>query len=299
MSGDGLHPSATATASVQIAPAPVSVTALPTTVSYGAPLPTLNGTMTGVLPQDQGNVNVAFIATAPAMPPVGSYPISASLTGPASANYTASLAPNSGSLTVLPAATVATLTPAAAAYATLPLQLTARIASTTSGIPTGTVQFLDGSTVIATAPLVNGSASAVELNPASGQHSFSVAYSGDANFRTSTSTPVLQAINALPDFTVALAGNAQQTVIAGAAANYAPDGRIARITVHGSRHAQRQRPADRLIRKLLSAGGCAWRIDCSGHHDGRNQRCYSERYSTQRGDYQRYRNQREAAQSGR
>jgi hypothetical protein len=82
------------------------------------------------------------------------------------------------------------------------------------------VEFLDGGTVVATAALVNGSASAVELNPASGAHSFSVAYSGDHNFQASTSAPLLEAISALPDFTVALAGKAQQTVVAGATANY-------------------------------------------------------------------------------
>jgi hypothetical protein len=177
--------------------------------------------VTGVLPQDQGNVTVAFTASAPAMPQVGTYPIAASLTGPASANYTATIAPDSGRLTVIPAQTIVTVTPPAAAYATLPLQLTACVASTTSGTPSGTVEFLDGATVVATAPLINGSASAVELNPASGGHSFSVAYSGDSNFRASTSAPLLQAVNALPDFTVALAGNSEQSVISGATANYA------------------------------------------------------------------------------
>jgi sugar lactone lactonase YvrE len=219
--GDGLHPSATGTASVQIAPAPVTATAAPVTVSYGAAIPSLSGTVTGVLPQDQGNVTVAFTAGAPPMPQVGTYPIAASLTGPASANYTASIAPDSGRLMVVPAQTVVTVTPPAAAYATLPLQLTARVASTTSGTPSGTVEFLDGATVIATAPLINGAASAVELSPASGGHSFSVAYSGDSNFRASTSAPLLQAVNALPDFTVALAGNSEQSVISGATANYA------------------------------------------------------------------------------
>ena len=218
--GDGLHPSATASTSITVSPAPVSATATGTTVSYGAPLPTLTGTLSGVLPQDQNNVAVAFTAGTPPMAPVGSYPIAATLTGAASNNYILSLAANSGTLTVVPAATRATLTPPSAAYATLPLQLTARVASMTSGTPTGTVQFLDAGNVIATATLVNGSASVIELNPASGNHTLSVEYSGDTDFHTSTSANVIQAVNAMPDFTLGIAGNSQQTVIAGSSAAF-------------------------------------------------------------------------------
>ena len=218
--GDGLHPSATTTASITISPAPVTAAAAGTTISYGAPLPTLNGTLSGVLPQDQGNVTAVFTANAPPMAPVGSYPITATLTGAASANYTLSSSATYGALTIVPAATMATLTAPSAAYATLPLQLNARVASTTSGIPTGTVQFFDAGTLIATAPLVNGSASAIELNPSSGNHTLSVAYSGDTNFHASTSANIIQAVNAMPDFTVGIAGSSQQTVIAGSSATF-------------------------------------------------------------------------------
>ena len=218
--GDGLHPSATATASIVVSPAPIAATAAGATMSYGAQMPALTGTVTGVLPQDQNNVAIAFTASPPPMAPVGSYPISAKLTGPASANYTLSSVANSGSLTVVPAATTATLTPPSAAYATLPLQLTAHVTSTTSGTPTGSVQFLDAGNVITTAPLVNGSASAIELNPSSGNHTLSIAYSGDTNFRASTSANVIQAVNAMPDFTVGVAGNSQQTVIGGSSASF-------------------------------------------------------------------------------
>ena len=218
--GDGLHPSATATATVVVSPAPVTAAAAGTTMSYGAPIPTLTGTLSGVLPQDQGNVTAVFAASAPPMASVGSYPITAMLTGAASANYTLSSPTNSGTLTIVPTATTATLTPPSGAYATLPLQLNARVASTTSGTPTGTVQFFDAGNLIATAPLVNGSASAIELNPASGNHTLSVAYSGDTNFYASTSANVIQAVNAMPDFTIGTAGNSQQTVIAGSLATF-------------------------------------------------------------------------------
>jgi len=218
--GDGLHGSTTATATIVVLPAPVTATAADVTISYGAPLPTLTGSVSGVLPRDQGNVSAVFRAGAQPMAPAGSYPITATLSGPASANYTLSSSRNSGTLTIVPAATTATLTPPSAAYATLPLQLTARVGSTTSGTPTGMVQFLDAGNVIATAPLVNGSASAIELNPSSGSHTLSVAYSGDTNFQVSTSAKVIEAVNAMPDFTVGVTGNSQQTVIAGSSATF-------------------------------------------------------------------------------
>ena len=218
--GDGLHPSSSATATILVSPAPVTATAAGTTIGYGAPLPALTGTLAGVLPQDQNSVAVAFTASAPPMAPVGSYPISAALTGPASANYTLSSPTNSATLTIVPAATTATLAAPSITYATLPLQLTAHVASTTSGVPTGTVQFLDAGNVVATAALVNGSASAIELNPPSGNHTLSVAYSGDTNFHASTSANVIQAVNAMPDFTVGVSGSSQQTVIAGSSASF-------------------------------------------------------------------------------
>ena len=218
--GDGLHPSTTATATILVSPAPVTAVANGTTVSYGAPMPTLIGSLAGVLSPDQGNVAVTFAASAPPMAPVGSYPITATLTGPASANYSLSLAANSGALTVVPAATTAVLAPPPLAYATLPLQLNARVASTTSGTPTGTVQFFDAGNIIATASLVNGSASAIELNPSSGNHTLSVAYSGDTNFQASASANIIQAVNAMPDFTIGTSGSSQQTVIGGSSATF-------------------------------------------------------------------------------
>jgi hypothetical protein len=218
--GDGLHPSTTATSSIVISPAAVTATAAAATASYGAPLPALTGTLGGVLPQDQSSVSAVFTATAPSTPTVGAYPITAMLTGTASANYTLSLAPGSGELSIVPAAATVIFAPPSTAYAALPLQLNAQVASTTSGTPTGTVEFLDGSNVVATAVLISGSASAVELSPATGNHTLSVAYSGDANFQASTSARVNEAVNALPDFTIGVTGNTQQTAVAGSSANF-------------------------------------------------------------------------------
>lgn len=219
--GDGLHPASSTAATVVVSPAPLTTSATAATISYGAPLPALTGTLSGVLPQDQVSVTAVFTATASPTSGVGSYPITAALTGSASGNYTLSMNANSGVLTIVPATTIAALTQPPAAYAGLPLQLNATVASTTSGVPTGSVEFLDGGSVVATAPLVNGSASAVDLSLASGEHDFSVSYSGDTNFRASVSGNVLEAVAAMPDFSVATSGSAQQTVVAGSQATFA------------------------------------------------------------------------------
>ncbi|HEY5380897.1 MAG TPA: Ig-like domain repeat protein [Acidobacteriaceae bacterium] len=218
--GDGVHPSATANSTVTIAPAPVVASATSATVSYGAPLPALTGTLTGVLAQDQGNVSAVFSAAVPQLPDAGSYPISAALSGSASGNYALSIDPTSGSLTVVPAASVVTLAPVTNAYAGLPLQLNVQVASTTRGVPTGSVEFLDGGTQVASAVLVNGSATAVYLAPAGGSHALTVSYSGDRDFRANTSASMIANVVAMPDFGVSVTGSSQQTVVAGSTANY-------------------------------------------------------------------------------
>jgi sugar lactone lactonase YvrE len=218
--GDGVHPSATASSTIDVAPAPLIATANDASAIYGAPLPSLTGTLAGVLAQDVGDAEPIFTASAPLLPSVGSYAINAALTGRASANYTISLSSASGSLTVSPAPVNITVSPVAGAYAGLPLELMAQVASTTQGVPTGTVAFLDGGAVVASATLVNGSATAVYLAPSSGSQIFSASYSGDHNFLGGTSAPVAASVAAIPDFNLAVTGSSQQTAVAGSTANY-------------------------------------------------------------------------------
>jgi hypothetical protein len=208
------------TSTIMISAAPAVAFATGVTVSYGAAIPLLSGTLTGLLAQDSGKVSALFSASVPTMPNVGSYPIAASLSGAASGNYLLSMAANSGLLTIVPAASLTTVAPVATAYAGLPLQLTAAVDSTTRGVPSGTVQFFDGSTSIGSAALVNGSATAVDLAPAAGSHTITAAYSGDQNFISSDSAKMVAAVAAMPDFNLAVAGDSQQTVIAGSLASY-------------------------------------------------------------------------------
>ena len=64
------------------------------------------------------------------------------------------------------------------------------------GIPTGTVTFRDGATILATVTLVNGSASFVTSTLSGGSHPLSATYSGSATFAASTSPTVTHVVNA-------------------------------------------------------------------------------------------------------
>src|SRR5213594_123262 len=65
-----------------------------------------------------------------------------------------------------------------------------------TGVPTGTITFRDGATVLGTATLVNGSASISISTLAAGSHPLTAAYGGSATFAASTSAVVTQVVNA-------------------------------------------------------------------------------------------------------
>ncbi len=216
--GDGLNPATVASvATLNVVPASVTATANAASVQYGAPLPTLTGTLTGVLPQDAGQVTAVFSAT-PAN--VGSYVITASLTGPKSVNYVVAPGTAAGLLQVTQAASRTLLSAVPQGYSGMPLQLSANAISSTGGKPTGTVKFLDAGLVVGTGILVNGSTSAVYLAPPAGARTLSAQYSGDVNFSPSSSASQIATISALPDFGISIAGSSTATVQAGSAATY-------------------------------------------------------------------------------
>ncbi len=89
--------------------------------------------------------------------------------------------------------------------------LTATVSSS-SGSPTGTVTFLDGTTTLGTGTLASGSAAfqASALTP--GTHSLTAAYSGNPNFNSSTSSALSQVVDnpgtASGTYTITVAGSA-------------------------------------------------------------------------------------------
>jgi hypothetical protein len=75
-----------------------------------------------------------------------------------------------------------------------PVTFTASVKGT-GGTPTGTVTFMDGTTVLGTATLDNGVATLIVTTLAKGKHQITAVYSGDADFAGSTSAALTETIN--------------------------------------------------------------------------------------------------------
>src|SRR3989475_233900 len=124
---------------------------------------------------------------------VGSHPLSATYSG--SATFAASTSPTVTQI-VNPAATSTSLTsspnPSTSGQA---VTLSSTVTSA-AGVPTGTVTFRDGATVLGTVTLVNGSASLSISTLTAGTHPLTAAYNGSPAFAASSSPTVNQIVNA-------------------------------------------------------------------------------------------------------
>lgn len=101
-----------------------------------------------------------------------------------------------------------------------PVTLTAIVTPTSgSGAPTGTVTFLTGSTTLATVPLNGGTATWSSSGLAVGSETITSSYSGDLHFAGSSSSPLVEVINAAP-FTAAASDGSSATLSAGQAAQF-------------------------------------------------------------------------------
>ena len=127
---------------------------------------------------------------------VGSHPLTAAYGG--SATFAASTSAavnqvvNAGNSTT---SLTATPNPSITGQA-VTLTATVSAVAPATGVPTGTVTFRDGVTVLGTATLVNGSASISTSTLAVGSHPLTAAYGGSATFAASTSATVTQVVNA-------------------------------------------------------------------------------------------------------
>jgi sugar lactone lactonase YvrE len=204
-----------------ITPLPVIASVTGLSLQYGQTIPTITGTLSGVLPQDANNVTAVFATTATTVSPVSQYPISVTLAGPAATDYTVTLAASSGGVTIGKAASTVTLTSSSLApFSGTPVTFTALAASSTTGTPSGTVSFYDGTTLLITTPIANGSATYTLSGLAGGGHSITAVYSGDSNFTSSTSTAVVETVASSPDFTLTATGAVTLSVTSGKAATY-------------------------------------------------------------------------------
>jgi sugar lactone lactonase YvrE len=223
--GDQTHLSAQSSGlALTITPRQLSATITPTTLLYGQAIPGISGNLTGVLPQDASDLSATFTTTATAGSDTGTYSITAMLNGAAAGNY--DLPSPVAILTITPAPTLITFSNLITSATTgSSITLTAHVASTTSGTPTGTVTLLDGSLTLFTTPL-SATGDAVFTIPSitQGAHSFTALYTGTTNFTSSVSAPQLitggTGPGANPDFTLAPTGTTTQTIPSGSSADY-------------------------------------------------------------------------------
>lgn len=156
----------------------------------------------------------------------GAHSITAGYYGDNSFNSSVNLTPVNFTITQ-----IATSTTLASQLSAQGLLLTATVgASGLGSAPTGLITFNNGSTVLGTAYLTNGSTSGGTTQAtatfdgtqlAQGQYSITASYAGDLNYTASNSTAVALNLNA--DFTVADRGITSQTVAAGQTAQYIND----------------------------------------------------------------------------
>ncbi len=160
--------------------------------SYGAPNPAFSGTVIGVLPGD--DVVVTYVTTATATSPAGNYAIGANISGTSAGNYIATIHP--GTLAVTPAATTtAVITSGSPATFGSNVTFTATV-TTASGVVSGTVNFLDGTTVLGTGTLNSAGVATYSTSTlTAGSHSITAAFQANTNF-TASSAALTQVMSA-------------------------------------------------------------------------------------------------------
>jgi hypothetical protein len=178
----GSYAAGTKTASFTVNKAQLTLTANNAARVFGAANPSFAGTATGAVNGDAFTETFSTTATAASI--VGAYSIVPSVTGTNLGNYTVGAV--NGVLTISQAGTATIF-----ALSNQNLTLTATVASLISGVPTGTVSFYEGQTLVGTGTLSNGTASYTASSFPTGNVVVSAQYSGDANFTQSSSPPIL------------------------------------------------------------------------------------------------------------
>ncbi len=122
-----------------------------------------------------------------------------------------SSATTTGAVVTTTTLTSSSASPAWASAVTLQAKVAA---SKGAGSPTGTITFMDGSTVLATVPLANGSASYTTSSLPLGEQSITAQYSGDSNNFTSTSAAASVDVNLSTTLAVVISDHSGNTTTA-------------------------------------------------------------------------------------
>ena len=177
------YSTATKTVPLNVTRATLTIAANSFTRLYGTPNPTFTGNVTGS--ENSDTFTETFSTSAITLTTVGQYPISPAATGTNLADYTQVVQNGTLSITKAPALTTTTLSTTSIPYG-LNVTIAATVASTTSGTPTGTVNFFDNGTPLGTVPISNGVATFSSAALPVGANVITAIYSGDVNFLTST-----------------------------------------------------------------------------------------------------------------
>jgi sugar lactone lactonase YvrE len=229
-SGDISHSaSLSAGFSVQVDPRPITVIVSPASISYGEVVPSLAGSLSGILANDQAGVSATYNVALPMLPDAGTYPVHVTLSGPSAGNYTVAMGPT---LTITRAVTATTLTATTASLVSAssvdagqPVLMKAHVAASSGGSPTGTVIITDGATLLtAGTPDRSGALSFATSSLGVGPHNLTASYSGDGNFQPSRSPTALFLVSAPPsgpvDFVLAPSSATTQTINSGDSTNF-------------------------------------------------------------------------------
>jgi sugar lactone lactonase YvrE len=196
--------------SVTIVPGTLTVTAATLTASagstsrlYGAVNPTFTGSYSGAANGD--TFTESYTTTATQTSNAGFYSIIPALSGSNLGNYTVSV--SKGTLTIYQANTTLAVSASGSQvnYGSA-VVLTATALSSTTGSPSGTVTFYDGSTTLGTRTLSTGVATLTVSSLLLGTHSITASYAGDYNFYASNASATQLTVIA-PQYTVTAASS--------------------------------------------------------------------------------------------
>jgi sugar lactone lactonase YvrE len=208
----------------------LTVTANNASMTYGTTPPTFTASYSGFVGSDTAATALSgapsLTTTATSASAVSTYPIAAAVGTLTAANY--SFAFVNGTLTITRANTTSVVTTnAATVLLKTTVTFTATVTSTTTGVPSSSVTFMDGTTSLGTGLLDGTGKATFSISTLTvGSHSITAVYGGDSNFNNSTSPAITESVQ---DFQFVINGTnvtgattpvETQTVIPGRAATY-------------------------------------------------------------------------------
>jgi hypothetical protein len=179
------YTSATKIVPLTVSQSTLTVSANSYTRLYGVANPIFQGGITGV--ENGDTFTETFSSSANVTSDPGQYPIVPTAAGANLSDYVVVLQNGTLSVTKAPVVITTTLSTPSIAYG-LNVTMTATIASTTSGVPTGTIKFLDNGNTVGSAVLSNGVATFTTAGLQVGTHVIVPVYSGDTDFIASTAS---------------------------------------------------------------------------------------------------------------